>query len=382
MEDKGIEFKRVMARLEQAQKSDHSFSDGRVLGSMCTSPLEIAKKAHAMFVEANLGNPGLYPGTKKLEEELIKMFGTLLHGSNIYGNVVSGGTEANITALWIARNLTKKRDVIFPKSAHFSVKKACDLLNLNPIMVDLDDEYGMCVDSAHDKISEQTAAVMCVAGTTELGVIDPIEELSELCCEKTFLHVDAAFGGFVLPFLRELGYEVPKFDFELDGVCSLAIDAHKMGMAIIPSGALLLRDRKYLDKIAFESPYLTTMRQTSLSGTRCSASIASTYAVMRYLGMEGYKRIVKSCMDVTKYLVKRIKEMGLELVIQPKMNIVGIKLRNSKGVYDELNKKDWKTSLARYPQCLRIVVMPHVTIEVIDNFIPDLEETCRVLGEL
>jgi tyrosine decarboxylase/aspartate 1-decarboxylase len=382
MEDKGTEFKRVMARLEQAQKSDHSFSDGRVLGSMCTSPLEIAKKAHTLFVEANLGNPGLYPGTKKLEEELIKMFSTLLHGSNIYGSVVSGGTEANITALWIARNLTKKKDVIFPKSAHFSFKKACDLLNLNPIMVDLDDEYGMCVDSADDKISEQTAAVICVAGTTELGVIDPIEELSDLCCEKTFLHVDAAFGGFVLPFLRELGYEVPKFDFELDGVCSLAIDAHKMGMAMIPSGALLLRDRKYLQKIAFESPYLTTMQQTSLLSTRCSASIASTYAVMRYLGMEGYKRIVKSCMDVTKYLVQRIKEMGLTVVIEPKMNIVGIKLRNAKGVYDELNKKDWKTSLARYPQCLRIVVMPHVTIEVIDNFIPDLEETCKALGEI
>jgi tyrosine decarboxylase/aspartate 1-decarboxylase len=382
MEDKGAEYKEVMERLEQAKELDHSFSDGRVLGSMCTSPLEIAKKAHAMFVEANLGNPGLYPGTKKLEEELIKMFGALLHGSNIYGSVVSGGTEANITALWIARNLTKKRDVIFPKTAHFSIKKACDLLNLNPIMVDLDDGYGMCVDSAADKISEQTAAVMCVAGTTELGVVDPIEELSDLCCEKTFLHVDAAFGGFVLPFLREMGYEVPQFDFELDGVCSLAIDAHKMGMAIIPSGALLLRDRKYLDKIAFESPYLTTMRQTSLSGTRCSASIASTYAVMRYLGMEGYTRIVKSCMDVTKYLVKRIKEMGLDLVIEPKMNIVGIKLRDAKGVYDELNKKDWKTSLARYPQCLRIVVMPHVTIEVIDNFIPDLEETCRVLGEI
>jgi tyrosine decarboxylase/aspartate 1-decarboxylase len=371
-----------MNELMQALKRDHIFTNGRVLSSMCTSPHEIAIKAHQMFIESNLGNPDLYPGTKQLEIEIIKSLSEMFHGKTISGHMTSGGTEANITALWIARKITGKRQVIYPKSAHFSIAKAIDILNMEPVEIELDEHFRMSMDECADKISDNTAAVVSMAGTTELGVIDPIEELSEHCEDKHFLHVDAAFGGFVIPFLKDLGYELPAFDFELNGISSFCTDPHKMGFSTIPSGVLLYRDEKYLERITVEAPYLVSMKHTTLTGTKGSGAVAGTYAVLRHLGRDGFRSVVKECMDNTEYVISRITELGLQPAIKPTMNVIGIKLKNPQSVQVELAKRNWYVSKSRYPNCLRIVVMPHVTRSVIDNFLPAFESVCRGQGEL
>ena len=381
MDDKGREYEEIMAKLRAALERDHRFKDGRILGSMCTEPNKIAKEAHAMFVEANLGNPGLYPGTVALENELIRMTSSLLHGDGISGLTVSGGTEANITALWIAKKVSGGSRVVYPQSAHFSFQKALDILNLEGREIGLDDTFRVDVSDVEKNMTEKTAAVVGIAGTTEFGAMDPIDDLAKLCGD-TFLHIDAAYGGFVIPFLRELGYDVPSFDFEISGVDSISVDPHKMGMATIPSGVLLMKNEDYLEKITVDSPYLTSPRQASLSGTRCSAGAVSAYAVMKYLGREGYRRIVADCMDATGYLVSRVKELGLEPIIEPIMPIVCIKLKSPEKVYNSLNEMGWLPSLTREPKCLRMVVMPHVTKKVIDEFVPDLENVCRSYKEI
>jgi tyrosine decarboxylase/aspartate 1-decarboxylase len=381
MNKKGKPYSQIMKELRSAYGEDYHFSDGRILGSMCAKPHRVALKAHSMFIESNLGNPGLYPGTKKLEKKVIKMLGSLLHNKNPYGHITGGGTESNITALWIAKKITKKKEVIFPESAHFSFHKACDLMDLKPVEISLDENYRMRVDEVEDKISDKTACVVGVAGTTELGVVDPIDKLSDLCDGKKFLHVDAAFGGFVIPFLKEFGHNLPDFDFKLDGVCSITVDPHKMGMASIPAGVLLLKEKQYLKSISRKPVYLTGV-QACLSGTRCSASVPGAYAVMKILGWDGYGKIVKKCMDVTFYLSKRFKEIGLWLPIEPEMNIVCAKVKNPEKIVKELDKKGWKISKIRKPKCIRIVVMPHVTKRVVDGFIPELEKVCRKFGEI
>jgi tyrosine decarboxylase/aspartate 1-decarboxylase len=228
-------YEKVIEELNNASTKDYHFADGRILGSMCTGPIAIAQKAHSMFLEANLGNPGLYPGTARLEAELIEMLSSLLHGDGRSGMTVSGGTEANITALWIAKKASRGTEVIYPKSSHFSLQKAADILGLEAKEVGLTSEQKIDLSEVEDNLSNRTAAVVCMAGTTEFGAIDPIKELAELCGD-TILHVDAAFGGFVIPFLKELGYPMPLFDFELEGVDFISVDPHKMGMATIPAG--------------------------------------------------------------------------------------------------------------------------------------------------
>ena len=143
-----------------------------------------------------------------------------------------------------------------------------------------------------------------------------------------------------------------------------------------------MRDIKWLDKIAVGSPYLTSPRQASLSGTRCSAGVASAYAVMKFLGREGYRDIVQKCMQNTNYLVKRIKEIGLELAMEPIMNIVAIKMNAPEKILAELDNLGWKASMTSFPKCLRITVMPHVTRKVVDEFMPDLERVSREMREI
>jgi tyrosine decarboxylase/aspartate 1-decarboxylase len=382
LDEHGLSREEILDLLEHAYDQDHHFDEGRVLASMCTKPHKLAIEAHMKFIETNLGNPGLYPGTKKLECEVISILGELLHGKGVPGHITSGGTESNITALWVAKKVLGKSEILFPKNIHFSIMKAIDLLNLKPVEIDLDENYCMSVDDVEAKLSDNTAAVVCLAGATELGGIDPVERISELCSENVFLHVDAAYGGFIIPFLNDLGYDMPKFDFELEGVSSISIDPHKMGFSTIPAGVLLYRSEDYLEQITVDAPYLLSMKYSTLSGTRNSAAVAATYAVLRHLGRSGFRKVVSECMTNTEYCASKVRELGLELVIEPVTPVIGIKLNNPGNVMHELAKENWFVSQGKYPPCLRIVVMPHVTRTVIDEFMPIFKKTCSALGEL
>ncbi len=380
MQVHGVAAKRIRRELREAREDDLRFRDARIFASMCTEPLPIAKRAHAAFLEANLGNPGLYKGTWRLEREVLRMLERLLHGRNLGGFTISGATEGNITALWMARNTTRRKTVVAAKTAHFSIRKAADLLGMRLVEVGYDDAYRMDVDALRKAVTRDTAAVVAVAGTTELGQVDPIDEIGELCEERTFLHVDAAFGGFVLPFLQ--GARVPPWDFRVEGVSSLVLDAHKMGMATIPASHLLVREARHFAKIAVESPYLTSVYQTSLLGTRNSAGVAAAYAAMRSLGRQGYRRIVAKCMRNTRTIVKRAREAGIEPAIEPVMNVVAFPMKDVEAVQPALDAKGWKVSTSRHPPALRVVVMPHITANAAAAFADDLVAVCRKLGEL
>jgi tyrosine decarboxylase/aspartate 1-decarboxylase len=194
--------------------------------------------------------------------------------------------------------------------------------------------------------------------------------------------VDAAFGGFVIPFLKELHYKLPEFDFTLKGVSTISIDSHKMGYSAIPLGTLIIRQKHWLDSISVESPYISCEKQVGILGTRSGAPVAAAYAVAQYLGFGGYKKMVKSCMNVTGYTEKRITELGLDLVIQPTMNVLGIKLKKPGQIVKKLSEQGWRVNKIERLSCIRLVLMPQITKQIIDEFIPVLKKTCEEVGEL
>jgi tyrosine decarboxylase/aspartate 1-decarboxylase len=211
------------------------------------------------------------------------------------------------------------------------------------------------------------------AGTAELGVVDPIEELSEIALENNvWLHVDAAFGGLVIPFLKGANF---KFDFSLEAVKSMTVDPHKMGMAAIPTGSVIFRDHLALDFIKTETPYLTDHFQYTFVGTRTGASAASAWAVFRSLGVKGFKRIVNNCMKTTLFLTDELRNTGFKLLIEPTLNIVAFKSsQNTKQLAEKLWQRGWFVSyLPRY-DCIRLVVMPHVKRRHALAFLKDLIE--------
>jgi len=379
-----IKRQKIFQELRRLQQRDFCFSSGHILGSMCTVPHPLAREAYVQFLETNLGDPELCPGTKEIESRYIAFISNLLHAPKTSaGQIVSGGTEGNITAMWIAKQLSGKKEIVLPKSAHFSFQKIASLMDMKLVEIPVTNEYTMDVQLLKKKIRRTTAVVVGLAGSTELGTIDPISELSDVCAEEhIFFHVDAAFGGFVIPFLKELAYKVPDFDFRLRGVCSISIDSHKMGYAAIPLGTLVVRKKQWLGSISVDSPYISSEKQAGMLGTRSGAPVAAAYAVAQYLGYEGYTQMVASCMDVTRYTEKRIEELGLRLVMKPTMNVLGVKLKKPGLVVKKLSENGWRVNKVERLSCIRLVLMPQITKQIIDEFIPVLQKACQEVGEL
>jgi tyrosine decarboxylase/aspartate 1-decarboxylase len=343
MEERGMSRDAVESLLEEKKHKDLSYK--RVLSSMCTYPHEIAAYAHNMFLESNLGDSGLFPGTKEMETELIRMIGALLGRENVYGYLSTGGTESNIQAIRAIRNRRKRAglremNIIVPETAHFSFDKIADILCVDVKKATLDDALRVDVNSVEELIDANT-----------------------IC-------VDAAFGGFVIPFLAEK--DRYQFDFALDGVSCVSVDPHKMGMSTIPSGCILFRENSYLDELEVSTPYLTTHGQSSLTGTRSGASTAATFAVFKYLGQEGLRAIVTECMRLTRLLVQGAKAKGIRPEIEPVMNVVTLSIDEVDRAAVALKAKGWEVSTTRKPKALRLVIMPHVTEETVKLFLEDL----------
>jgi tyrosine decarboxylase / aspartate 1-decarboxylase len=372
---------KIINKLEEYKELDFSFSKGEILGSMCTQPLVIAKKAYMKFLDSNIGDPELFPGSKKIEKKYISFILKLLNSpKNSTCIIGSGGTESNINAIWLAKNLSKKKEIIVPKSAHFSFEKIASLMDIKIKAIPLDNNYTIDISSLKKKINKNTAAVVGIAGTTELGKIDPIPEMSDICKdEHIFLHVDAAFGGFIIPFLKNTDY---RFDFKLPGVCSITIDAHKMGCAAIPLGILVIKDKKWLEQISVDTPYISSKKQAGILATRSAGPIAAAYALSEYLGFEGYVKIVEECMNNTRYAQEKIKSMGLRFVVEPTLNVLAVKMKKPGVFVEELTKKGWKVNKMDRYSAVRLVFMPHVTRKTINKFLPVFENVCRKIGEI
>ncbi len=360
----------IIEKLRQLRGKDPYFPNGRILSSVSTKPSDIALNAFKIFSDVNALDSHIFPGIRGIERDIIKWFGKILKNNKISGYITTGGTEANITALWAAKKIYPRRnEIIVPKSAHYSIQKAADLMSLKIRWVGIDNRFRADSDDIKKKINKNTLAVIATAGTSALGAIDPVEEIDEFC-EDTFFHVDAAFGGFMIPFLKDY----PRIDFTLKNLDSITIDPHKMGFSLIPAGSILFRNKSYLKRLEFCPPYLP-FRTNTLSGSRSGGSTASVYAVIKYYGINGYRKIAEDCIKNTKFLCVELEKIdNVSIVTGPELNIVGIKVPRLRTIYSLLRKKGWKISSDSETKVLRIVVMPHVTENIIRKFVRDLKD--------
>ena len=332
---------------------------------MCTEPHPAAREAAERFLATNPGDPGTYETVATIEREVVARLGQIAGQSDAAGYVASGGTEANIQAVRIARNRidAPRPNLVAPASAHFSFRKAAALLGVELRTAPLKDRRAN-LEAVAELVDDDTVLVVGIAGTTEYGRVDPIPALADLAADADALcHVDAAWGGFVLPFTDHA------WDFSDADVDTMTVDPHKMGQAAVPAGGLLAREPELLDELAVDTPYLESTSQVTLTGTRSGAGVASAAAAMEALWPEGYETQYQTSQSNAEWLAGEAGARGFD-VVEPELPIVAIDLPYD--LVTDLREEGWRLSRSEAGEA-RVVCMPHVTRPMLEAFLTDLD---------
>lgn len=393
----------IFAELEGFKARDLDWKAGRVWAYVYNpgdEVREVVNRAYTMFLAENALDPTVFPSLLRLEVEVVRMLADLLRGDeNVVGNVTSGGTESILLAVKTARDWAraerpevKAPEMVLPMTAHAAFHKAARYFGVRPVVVPFHPEtYRADVEAMRKAITENTILLVASAPCYSQGVVDPIPEIGALALERGLLfHVDACVGGIHLSFLRRMGYPVPDFDFSVPGVTSISVDMHKYGYAAKGCSTILYRDKRLRQYQIFACSGTTgyTLINPTVLSSRAGAPIAGAWAVLNYLGEEGYCQIVRAVQEATRRLIEGINAIeGLRVLGQPDMCMFSF-TSDTVNVFqlaDEMRRRGWylqpQFSTPLSPRNLHISVT-YGTVHAVDALLADLREAVEVVRRM
>ncbi len=355
---------------------------------------DVLVEANRLYVFENALNPFKFPSLRQMEDEVVAMTASLLHGPAVAGGAItSGGTESILMAVKVARERARvergitKPELLAPHSAHPAFAKAAHYLGLKHVQIPLRNDFRADVDAARGLITDQTALVVGSAPGYPHGVIDPIEELAGIAEERGVpFHTDACVGGFMLPFLEKLGYKIPLFDFRIPGVSSISADVHKYGYATKGASIITHRSAETMHKhqlFLYEEWPGGLYGSFAMAGARPAAPIAAAWSVMNYLGWDGYLRLSKQAMETTLRLWEGIEAIaGLKIWSNPDATLLafGSNSLDIMAIGDVMDQRGWHLDRQKNPDALHMMVTPNHE-KVIDEFLSDLRFAAENHGE-
>ncbi len=284
---------------------------------------EVMLEAFSKVYKKNNLVTALMPGMKQIEEELLSMCANLLSGGadGIVANITAGGSESIFCAINTAREWAKTTkpqiaapEFVTPYSAHAALNKAGHYLGVKIKRVPVGVDYRSDMEAIKAAIGPNTIGLYASAPNWPYGTYDHISEFGKLALHHDlWLHVDACVGGFVAPFVKKLGYQVPQWDFSVPGVTSISADLHKFAYAMKPASIVAYRNLELQQKYHYvkvtEWPTIEYSSQSVL-GSRSAGPVAAAWAMMHFLGEEGYLRLAKQMMEEKKRLAKGIGAIG------------------------------------------------------------------------
>jgi glutamate/tyrosine decarboxylase-like PLP-dependent enzyme len=226
-------------------------------------------------------------------------------------------------------------------------------------------------------ITDRTLMLVGSAPCFPYGVIDPIEELSELAIARNvWLHVDACVGGYFAPFARMNGVPVPPFDFEVPGVRSMSADLHKYGYAAKGASTVFHRTEAQWEHqvFRFDAWPAGGMVTPTAAGTRPGGAIASAWAVLNYLGVEGYREKARQVVATREKLSAAIRAMdGLVTFGEPQLGLFtyGATQLDPFAIWARMVKRGWFTGLCTDPRGIHMMLSP-AHANVADEYLADL----------
>ena len=323
----------------------------RVAGSTVAEPLPVARRAYSLYADVNLNDPASWPSAAELLDGVSRILAELGLGHS-WLVAVSGGSEAILTGLYIAREHTQGRVVVASSAAHKAVAKAARILGMEVRLVPVDSNMRMDVYALEKTMGrvEGVAVVVVTAGVTDNGAVDPVEDVARIAWEYgALVYVDAAFGGLPL-----LGLGSPEAVLPRGGPALAGIDFHKH-IAPPPSSILASNTAKLKDYIVFPAPYMPLGRQETLLWTRPASGLAAAYAALRALGVDGVRELARHLYRLAAALASELRSRGIEVLSPLDTPLVAFRPSDPEGSIVRLRERGWILYPSRIPGALRYV---------------------------
>jgi glutamate decarboxylase len=369
----------------------------------------IAGNLHRNFIDH-----AEYPRTAEIEQRCIRMIADLFHAPGATtGARTQGSSEAimlgSLSHKWnwrrrrkAAGESTANPNLVFGGDVHVVWEKFCRYFDVEPRIVPLQPgKYTIGPDDVEPHVDENTIGVAAVLGTTFTGHKDDIKGINDLLVRikqdrglDVPLHVDAASGGFVWPFL----YPDSEWDFRLEQVRSINVSGHKFGLVYPGVGWLIFREESDLaDELVFEENYLGETDKTfTLNFSTGSAMVlAQYYNLVRY-GRAGYAYIMRTMETNARALTEQLEAMGRFEVIgagEEQLPLVAFRLAEEM-LYDEFDiawqlsaERGWMVPAYTLPPnaqdvtIMRALVKQTMSREHVDTLARDIEHACATLAK-
>jgi glutamate/tyrosine decarboxylase-like PLP-dependent enzyme len=350
--------------------------------------LAVAEEAYRRFSSANALNTAAFPSLRQMQGEVIEMAGAWLGATpNAAGYFTSGGTESILMAVKAARDQFRTEasithpNIVLPTSAHAAFDKAAAYFGVELRRVDVLSNWRADVASMTERIDKNTVMIVGSAPQYPQGVIDDIPALAALAQRRNInCHVDACMGGVSLAYLSKLGHQIAPWNLHVEGVTSISVDLHKFGYTSKGASVIMYANKRLRSfQGFFTDQWLGGVYASSgMLGTKSGGAIAAAWAVMHFLGDDGYLRLTNSARIATEKLAQHIiHHSDLALLAQPDALLLSFVAQeptrlNVYAVADEMWKRGWYIDRQEPPQSLHCTVNA-VHESVIDEMLADLD---------
>jgi glutamate/tyrosine decarboxylase-like PLP-dependent enzyme len=387
----GLSAQRIASSFDEMSARDVQWRDGKAFSLAYNAGpevLAIAEAAYRRFSGANALNTAAFPSLRQMQGEVLEMAGVWLGSpADAAGYFTSGGTESILMAVKAARDQFRTEssithpNMVLPTSAHAAFDKAAAYFGVELRRVDVLPDWRADVEAMAKMIDQNTILIIGSAPQYPQGVIDDIPALAALALQrKVNCHVDACMGGVSLAYLSRLGHQIPPWNLRVDGVTSISVDLHKFGYTSKGASVIMYASKRLRSYQGFiTDKWLGGMYASSgMLGTKSGGAIAAAWAVMHFLGDDGYLRLTRSARVATEKLAHHISNHSeLSLLAQPDALLLSFVARepqrlNVYAVADEMWARGWYVDRQEPPQSLHCTVNA-VHESVIDSMLADLD---------
>ena len=396
MPPKGWSAVDVFEGLEAMRTRDVRWREGRAFSLAYhagAEALAVAEEAYRRFSGENALSTDAFPSLKQIQAEVVAMAGVWLGATpSSAGFMTSGGTESILMAVKAARDrLLAERQIrqpnmVMPTSAHAAFAKAGAYFGVEVRRVAVGSDWRADVAAMQSQVDKNTVLIVGSAPQYPQGVVDDIVGIAEIATDAQInCHVDACMGGVTLAYLQRLGENIAPWNLQVPGVSSISVDLHKFGYTSKGASVIMYASKHLRSFQGFVTDdWLGGVYGSSgVLGTKSGGSMASAWAVMHFLGDDGYLRLTRQAREATLQLatvVRNTPELVLRAEPESTLLCFGAQDPSALNVFavaDELSKRGWYVDRQTPPDSLHCTVNA-IHHDKIDWFARDLHESVSI----